>query len=141
MSTAEQEPTMPPRIKAAFGEQIKAIERSAPPKPNGWAESDLKTAFFMQVEYSLRMLWLGRVDKLSSESIPMLNWMTTNHRPAGSGEFSGFANGKIQFQGHNHHELARDTCDLTFEALKGVEGLTLPIEAPKKTLLQRLTRR
>lgn len=140
MSTAEQEAPMPPRIKAAFEQQIKSIERRTP-KPAGWPESDLRAEFHQQVEYSLRMLWLGRVDKLSSESIPMLNWMTVNCRPEAAGGFSGFANGKIHFQGHNHDELARDTCDQTFEALKRIEGFALPIEAPKKSLLQRMLRR
>ena len=57
--------------------------------------------------YSLRMFWLGRYDKLQSNELPALDWLTRHCLPPEiRANFDGFKPGKVHFQGEDHHSLA-----------------------------------
>ena len=69
--------------------------------------------------YSLRMYWLGRIDKIQPREIPALEWITRNCLPDNLSEtFQQFAPGTVQFPGYDHHVLARNAISNVAPALE-----------------------
>lgn len=98
-------------IPSSLERVVKDIVQNAAPS---CTVGDYHAEFAHRMEYTLRMFWLGRRDKLNADDLVMCEWMTVNARPASAGEFSGFGNNVVHFQGQNHLQLAHEVCAKTF---------------------------
>ena len=95
-------------------------------------ESQIKKDMNDSLGYILKMYWLGRGDKMSSEIKPALEWLTKNLLEENiSAKFTGFKNHEVQFQGENHEQLSHEVMDKLFNIMKDTPGINLPAPVEK----------
>jgi len=88
--------------------------------PSGTLEQVGKFLAQDGADYTLRMYWLGRADKIRSDELPVLEWLTRNCLPKHlANSFVGFQPGMVCFMGEDNHEMARTAMAAAASAVAG----------------------
>ena len=95
-------------------------------------ENQIKKDMSDSLGYILKMYWLGRGDKMSSEIKPALEWLSRNLLDENlASKFTGFKNHESQLEGENHEKLSYEVVDRLFNLMKSAPGINLPVPVEK----------
>lgn len=126
-----------------------AWSRGSPERRAPTAE-DAEQRIYKSIEYSLRMSWLGRTDKIGRTVLPALAWATqtfvppdvqTRNQTSGRGGAAPGA-GDVQFRDENHVALADGVTRSLIECYRQLPGMDFPPsrEAPSPGWMRRFFR-